>query len=468
MNYLEIIFVIMTILTGIIFLFTLQYIIIIICGIFTKQKKFPEAEEKLKYGVVIAGRNEEKVIGSLIESIRKCNYPQDKIDVFVVAHNCTDNTANVARESGGGNSQVYEYNNPSERTKGYALKYIFKKIDEDFGIMNYDGFIVFDADNILDSEFFNKINDAFVANDKKCAITSFRNSKNFGANTLTAMYGLMFITNCTIESGGRMALNCSTRLLGSGFLVSSEMVKDGWNNVDLSDDTDFTAEQILQGHKVIYCNEAMYYDEHPTTIKEMWRQRLRWAKGGLIMCKKHFCELFKTTFGFSKKKEKRLRGSALDLINLVFPFAVVSIILLILNIILISFCPLFGFNIGQVFLSWLITLSLGVVVGYLGLVLLAIVCYVKERKRIRNVSKRVKFFSVALFPIFTILIIPLQIVAMFTKKFSWKQNEHKNTAKFETFNETPKDVLAENVLTSESVLLENDMTREKIERGEVK
>ena len=101
MNYLEIIFVIMTILTGIIFLFTLQYIIIIICGIFTKQKKFPEAEEKLKYGVVIAGRNEEKVIGSLIESIRKCNYPQDKIDVFVVAHNCTDNTANVARESGG-------------------------------------------------------------------------------------------------------------------------------------------------------------------------------------------------------------------------------------------------------------------------------------------------------------------------------------------------------------------------------
>ena len=42
----------------------------------------------------------------------------------------------------------------------------------------------------------------------------------------------------------------------------------------------------------------MYYDEHPTTFKAMWRQRLRWAKGTLIVCKKRIGGLFKTVFGF--------------------------------------------------------------------------------------------------------------------------------------------------------------------------
>ena len=62
----------------------------------------------------------------------------------------------------------------------------------------------------------------------------------------------------------------------------------------------------------------------------------------------------------------------------------------------------------------------------------------------------------------------LQLFSAFTRKFVWKQIEHKDVAKFETFNETSKDVLTENVLTSESVELENDVTKEGIERGEVK
>ena len=88
MGYIGIVFIIMTIINGIIILFTFPYIILVVIGLFAKRKKYPQAQEKLKYAVVIAGRNEEKVIGQLIESIRKCDYPQDKIDIFVVAHNC--------------------------------------------------------------------------------------------------------------------------------------------------------------------------------------------------------------------------------------------------------------------------------------------------------------------------------------------------------------------------------------------
>lgn len=92
-------------------------------GVFTK-KKFPKTDKKLKYGLIIPARNEEKVVGNLIKSIQKCDYPQDKLQIFVIAHNCMDNTAQICRELG---ATVYEYNNPDECTMGYAFRYLFNK-----------------------------------------------------------------------------------------------------------------------------------------------------------------------------------------------------------------------------------------------------------------------------------------------------------------------------------------------------
>ncbi len=436
MTYIEIVSLVFTLIGALLAVITLQYVFIFIIGIFAKRKVFPVRTEKLRYGIVIAARNEERVIENLIKSIRKCNYPQEKLDIFVIAHNCTDETAQIARENG---AIVYEYDNPEERTKGYALKHIFECINKDYGIMSYDGFHVFDADNVLDGEYFNKMTDAFLYYDRQCAITSFRNAKNFGTNALTACYGLSYIGNCSIESNGRMVVSCSSRLLGSGFLVSSEMVKDGWNLVDLSDDTDFTAEQVLGGHKVMYCDEAMYYDEHPTTFKAMWRQRLRWSKGALIIFKKRGKELLKNAFGFRKKKDKKvepkqLRGSSIDLILATFPVGAVGFTIFVINLIFMSFAPLFGGNIAAMWIRWAIWSGGGLLLSCLGLMLCAIIYYIKERKRIPEVPLRTKVASIFLWPIFTLLLTPLQIVAMFTKKLTWKPIVHSDTSSFETFN----------------------------------
>lgn len=412
----------------------LEYTIIVVAGLFSKQKKFPKRKEKLRYGVIICARNEEKVIAQLVESIRKSNYPQEKIDVFVMAHNCTDKTADIAR-SCGYPCYVYEYKNSNEKTKGYALKKVFQYIENDYGIQNYDGFHVFDADNVLDSEYLDKMNDAFLFYDKKNAITSFRNSKNFGANAQTACYGLLYTIGCPIESNGRMALNGSARILGSGFLVSSEMVKDGWNIVNLSDDTDFTIEQILKGHNVKYCDEAMYYDEHPTTFKEMWRQRLRWAKGTAIVCNKRFKSLCKAIFCKSKDKVKNLKGPSFDVMCAILPIGALGILLAVLDVGFKLFIPLFGVDSTGIWVPWLIRFVTGYLIGCLGVMLLSIVCYVKEKDRITNVSKRIKIQSVLLFPLFALLLAPIQIVAYFSKKnFVWTQIEHSNCTDFNALN----------------------------------
>ena len=158
MNYVEVVNVIMIVLGVFALFFPLEYAIFFVIGVFNKGKSFPEKKEKLKYGVIICARNEEKVIGNLIESIKMSDYPQDKLNIFVIAHNCSDKTAEIASKKG---AFVYEYNNENEKTKGYALKHIFECINRDFGTLNYDGFHIFDADNVLDRNYFTKMNDAF-------------------------------------------------------------------------------------------------------------------------------------------------------------------------------------------------------------------------------------------------------------------------------------------------------------------
>ena len=97
---------------------------------------------------LIPAHNEEKVIKYLIESLKEQNYPKECLDIYVVADNCTDNTAEIARNAG---AIVYERTDPEKKTKGYAMQWFLKqKIEEN---ADYDAFCVFDADNVANPDF---------------------------------------------------------------------------------------------------------------------------------------------------------------------------------------------------------------------------------------------------------------------------------------------------------------------------
>lgn len=400
-----------------------------IVGMF-KNKKYPATEEKLKYAIVVAARNEARVIADLIQSVYKSNYDQKKLQIFVMAHNCTDKTAEIARKNG---AIVYEYNNPNERTKGYALHEVFKCIIRDYGVESFDGYVVFDADNVLDPEFLNKMNDAFVACDKKACITTFRCAKNFGENAMAANYGIMYATHCRLEFGGRSNFNCSARLLGSGFVVPWQELKDGWTITNLSDDTDFTVEQLLKGKRVQYCNDAYYYDEQPTDFKTMYNQRLRWAKGTQFVYRKRFKSLMKSVFG-RENEGTPVRGSLYDILYYMSPFGISGVILLFLNLLSISLCPLFGISAAYAWTIWGISTGIWTGIGYLVMALFAIAVYVIERKRIGKIPFSVKLKSILTHPFFLLFALLLQVIALFTKKVGWKPVAHNNTSDSETFN----------------------------------
>ena len=425
MSYLFMVDIIKTVMYGVFFALLAHFAVFGAVGVFAK-KKFPQASEKLRYGILIPTRNEQNVIANLIDSIEKSDYPADKLQIFVVAHNCTDQTASVAREAG---ATVYEYNNPDECTKGYALKYLVNRVLEDYGDTRFDGFFILDADNILDGQFISKMNDAYIANGKRSVITSFRNSKNFGSNIMSALYGLYFVYGCRMESRGRTVLGCSTRVQGTGYLVPAEALKEGWKYVTLTEDWEITADQIIGGTPVVYCDEAMFYDEQPMTLRIMWRQRLRWSRGHTLVFLQRFGDLVRELFRSPRRGGGKRRLSIYDISVNVLPLGVITVCLGIIEHGMYLLAPLFdeSLTVFGIYSARLPMMVLAAVNSYLSTMLLTILVYILEAKRIPKVSGFVRVMSVLLLPLFTLIAIPMDVISLFCRKLGWKPIPHTDT-----------------------------------------
>mgnify|MGYP002578746126 CR=1 FL=1 len=251
------------------------YTVYAIVGLFAT-RHFAPAKRRHRYAIVIAARNEEAVIGRLLESIRLQDYPSELLTVFVVADNCTDGTAQAARSGG---AVCYERCDPDHRTKGYALEYLFSCIARDYGTDAFEGYFVFDADNLLNRDYVSRMNEAFDAGER--IVTSCRASKNFGNNWISASYALHWLRTVRMEHRARSVFGLATRIQGTGFLFASELVKNGWHYTSLTEDRAFTADAVAAGYPISYCDAAVFYDEQPVSLRIALRQRIRWAKGHL-------------------------------------------------------------------------------------------------------------------------------------------------------------------------------------------
>lgn len=271
-------------------------------GIFFK-RKFKPAENMHKYAILIPARNEEAVIGNLLDSIKRQDYPRELLTVFVVADNCTDNTAKVAREKG---AVCYERFNDRDRTKGFALQFLFENIKKDYGIESFEGYFIFDADNLLNKDYISRMNDSFDAGEK--IITSYRNTKNFDENWVASTYALHWLRSIRFRHRARSVFRLATNIQGTGFLFANELVKDGWKYTSLTEDRAFTADAVAHGYQITYNDDAMFYDEQPTSLRIALRQRTRWSKGHLMAFKETGWALFKNIFVgncYRDKSERR-------------------------------------------------------------------------------------------------------------------------------------------------------------------
>lgn len=466
MNYVEIVNLVFSIIFGILTLLSVFYVIFAVVSVF-KKKTYPEAKRQGNYGIIIPARNEAKVIGNLIESIKQAKYPQDKLHIFVIAHNCSDNTAEVARSYG---CTVYEYNNKEEATKGYGLRYLFKQIEKDYGIQSFDGYFILDSDNIVSSNYFQKMNDAFMYYDCKNIVASFRNSKNFGKGIIPGLYGIYFAIGCFLESRGRTVCNCSTRVTGTGYVINSESLKDGWNYVTITEDWELTVDQILAGNKVQYCEDAIFYDEQPTSFKIMWRQRVRWKRGHYLVFYYRFKEILSHLFS----RKGKFKVTLYDIAYNISPIVITFFILTILQAGLLLLGPLFtNMSLWDIFINydystnffmnlifknydyntnWFMNLLFNqnsaylfsslrtLLLGYFGMVFMAILCFIMGRKKIRHVNFFLKIALIIIWPAFLAIQFLIDIHALFVRNLAWKTIPHADDTNIEKLKDAGNEL----------------------------
>ena len=381
-----------------------------------RNKKAALANVQLnRYAVIIAARNEELVIGQLIKSIKNQNYPKELLDVYVVADNCTDQTASVARKAG---AIVRERFNKAQVGKGYALDYMIKMIGRKETAKKYAGIFVFDADNLLDENYIAEMNKTF--NQGYRVVTSYRNSKNYDQNWISAGYALWFLHEAEYLNLPRMTLKSSCAISGTGFLVHADIIKDngGWIHHLLTEDIEFSVSQIIKGEKIGYCKKAVFYDEQPVTFNQSWNQRLRWAKGFYQVVAKYGRDLVRGIF----KGKQQNRFSCFDMTMTIMPAMLISSVSILVNGFFFSagFFDLFG---GKDIIEITSIAMMKSVGWYYGILfLLGLITTLTEWKSIHCANWK-KIAYTFTFPLFMFTYIPISVVALF-KDVEWKPITH--------------------------------------------
>lgn len=261
---------------------------VVLIGLIKPAKQHPKAAKKLKFVVLVCARNEENVIRLPVKSVLMSKYPAEAREIIVLADNCTDKTAERAREAG---ATVWEKTVPS-CGKGDVLDWGLQKLFERGG---FDAVAVFDADNVVSDQWFDAMNDALQ--DGETVVTGRRHSSNAAVNTITGWYTCYWDMMNELSNRVRTNLGLSGKLTGTGFaFVPAALGEEGWKTKTMVEDVEFTVQTNLRGGRVAYVAEADYGDEQPLTLPMMWRQLRRWTTGGWQVVRAYHCVWLKTLF----------------------------------------------------------------------------------------------------------------------------------------------------------------------------
>lgn len=222
-----------------------------------------------KYAVIIPAHNEAEVLPHLIESIHSANYPSELLTVYVIADECSDKTAEIAENMG---AIVFEKSVSS--CKGDAISFARANLKN----YDFDCIAVFDADNIVDSEFFYEASRELA--EGYSAVQGYIDSKNPNDSWVSNAYSIWYYMTNRVMQYGRHTLGLGCRIGGTGFVLTKEVLDHvPWQTETLAEDAEYTCMLSLCNIKVGYVKNAVVYDEKPTDFTRSVRQRRRWTQG---------------------------------------------------------------------------------------------------------------------------------------------------------------------------------------------
>ncbi|MDR0462042.1 MAG: glycosyltransferase family 2 protein [Christensenellaceae bacterium] len=432
---------------------TIYRLIYVAIALVSKGKKFKPTTQKYKYAVLIPARNEEKVIGQLIDSINKQDYIKDDkslITIFVVADNCSDKTAEIAREHG---AVVYERINPpkNRRRKGWAMEFLVENVRKDYGIETFDGYLIMDADNLLSKNYMTKMNDAFD-NKEFDMFTSYVESKNFGTTLMSSFVSMVFYEGMR-ESRALSVLGLGVMSNGKGALMRNNIFqKINFKWCGFSDDYEYSLDFASRGVRTTFVKDAICFDEQPLTYKDAARQRRRWGRGTLLAWFKYLpplCLGIFAPYDFDKYYARprptqrnilkraiigfKKRLTCLNMLIFVSPIWITSFLILILYP---TSCFLFksinpDYDLTPMYISLIFYLAAHFVSAYVYSAI-TVIC---EHRRMRIPPAKL-FFYFLIWPFLQIIFNWIFFFALFGR-VRWKRMPHVVDHKIEDIYDTP-------------------------------
>lgn len=387
---------------------TYYYNIISLWGLKGYKEEDEDLEPSKRFALVVCAHNESAVIEGIVDNLQKLDYPKELYDVYVLADNCTDNTAELSRKGG---ALVYERFNDKLRGKGYALKEFFEEFLFKTGD-KYDAVAVFDADNLVSTNYLKKMNNELLRGNK--VMQCYLDTKNPDDTWITLSYALSYwIMNRAFQLA-RKRLGLSAAIGGTGFCISMDVLREiGWDALSLTEDLEFTMKCIMRGIKVVWVHTAKIYDEKPLEFKASYRQRLRWLQG-------HWDCAYKYTIPLLKDFIKTRRWMSLDgIIYLLQPSRIAIHSFVLVAFVLKLFIPNFWFS-KLLLPAWLWGITLFIGYG------IPILILINERVGLNRILGLFSYF------IFGLSWYPLAIQGWFKRKNKeWTHTKHTRSVKID-------------------------------------
>jgi 1,2-diacylglycerol 3-beta-glucosyltransferase len=259
-----------------------------------------------KIAVIIPAHNEEAGIERTVGSLLAVDYPRECFDVLVIADNCTDHTAEVARRVG---ATVYVRQNPELRGKGYALGWCFSRlVSREAG---YDAMIVVDADTVVSRNFLAVMNLHLERGAKAIQCSDMVEPAAGTWSSEVTRIGLILYNY--VRPLGRRVIGCSAGLRGNGMCFAANTLRSvPWDAHSLAEDLEYGLELLLHGVAVVFAPEATVYSPMPQSADNAESQRTRWEAGRLPLIRKYAGRLFCAAF---RQSSARLFDALVDLVT---------------------------------------------------------------------------------------------------------------------------------------------------------
>lgn len=267
-----------------------------------------------RFAVLVPAHNEEAVIARLLSSLRGLDYPAESFDICVVADNCDDATASIAR---GFSDRVYERFSESERAKGFALRWLMQQLEAEG--RTYDAFVVVDADSVLAENFLGCMNTRLEGGAR--AVQAYYSVLNSDQSSIAGLRFAALSALHYLRPLGRSNFGLSAGLKGNGMCFTAEiMQRFAWRWFTLAEDVEFHLALVEQGIRVEFAAETWVKADMPVTLRQAASQNARWERGRLQLMRQHVPRLL--WLGLRQRSWMQVDAAAEQLIPpLSVPFA---------------------------------------------------------------------------------------------------------------------------------------------------